>query len=127
MTAYNRVGASPVSNEGGRKLHPAGHLLIKVNDGNTRVMCEISSKLTIKTPERSISKCRLGSAIKVAENKFLSSFISFKKDNIFDDLHYFLHYSFLFLCIYLVPSLPPTNIRVISPDRETLLISWTVS
>ena len=26
--------------------------LSKVNNGNTRVMCEICSKLTIKTPER---------------------------------------------------------------------------
>ena len=27
--------------------------MFKVNNGNTRTMCEICSKLTIKTPERS--------------------------------------------------------------------------
>ena len=33
-------------------LIPAGIYLFKVNNGNTRRMCEICSKLTIKTPER---------------------------------------------------------------------------
>ena len=31
---------------------PAGIYLFKVNNGNTRTMFEICSKLTIKTPER---------------------------------------------------------------------------
>ena len=31
--------------------YPAGNYLFKVNNGNTRLMCEICSKLTIKTPE----------------------------------------------------------------------------
>ena len=31
---------------------PAGIYLFKFNNGNTRAMCEICSKLTIKTPER---------------------------------------------------------------------------
>ena len=31
---------------------PVGIYLFKVNKGNTRTMCEIYSKLTIKTPER---------------------------------------------------------------------------
>ena len=30
----------------------AGIYLFKVNNGNTRALCEIYSKLTIKTPER---------------------------------------------------------------------------
>ena len=33
-------------------MHPAGDYLFKVNDGNTRTMCEICLKLVIKTPER---------------------------------------------------------------------------
>ena len=32
--------------------YPAGTYLLKVNNRNTRVRCEICSKLTIKTPER---------------------------------------------------------------------------
>ena len=32
--------------------HPPGIYLLKVNSGNTRKMCEISSKLTIKIPEQ---------------------------------------------------------------------------
>ena len=31
---------------------PAGIYLFEVNNGNTRTMCEICSKLTIKTPEQ---------------------------------------------------------------------------
>ena len=31
---------------------PSRHLLVKVNNRNTRVRCEICSKLTINTPER---------------------------------------------------------------------------
>ena len=31
---------------------PAGNYMLKVNNRNTRTRCEISSKLTIKTPER---------------------------------------------------------------------------
>ena len=33
--------------------HPAGNYMFKVNDRNNRIKCEICSKLTIKTPERS--------------------------------------------------------------------------
>ena len=33
--------------------NPAGIYLLKVNNRNTRTSCEICSKLTIKTPERS--------------------------------------------------------------------------
>ena len=33
-------------------FHPAGIYLLKVNSRNTRIRCEICSKLTIKTPER---------------------------------------------------------------------------
>ena len=33
--------------------NPAGIYLLKVNNRNTRTRCEICSKLTIKTPERS--------------------------------------------------------------------------
>ena len=32
--------------------NPASLYLLKVNNGNTRAICEINSKLTIKTPER---------------------------------------------------------------------------
>ena len=32
--------------------YPAGIYLLKVNNRNTEIRCEISSKLTIKTPER---------------------------------------------------------------------------
>ena len=32
--------------------NPAGIYLFKVNDGKTRTMCKLCSKLTIKTPER---------------------------------------------------------------------------
>ena len=54
------------------------------------------------------------------ENIFLTSFIIFF-------IIYFLHILFSSF-FYLEPSLPPpTNIRVTSPDRETLLIRWTVS
>ena len=33
-------------------FYPAGIYLLKVNNGNPRKMCEICSKLTIKTPEQ---------------------------------------------------------------------------
>ena len=32
--------------------YPAGIYLLKVNNRNTEIRCEISSKLTVKTPER---------------------------------------------------------------------------
>ena len=32
--------------------HPAGNYMLKVNNRNSRIRCEICSKLTIKTPER---------------------------------------------------------------------------
>ena len=35
-----------------KDLFPAGIYLLKVNNGNTRAICEICSKLTIKAPER---------------------------------------------------------------------------
>ena len=34
------------------KYFPAGIYVLKVNNGNTKIPCEICSKLTIKTPER---------------------------------------------------------------------------
>ena len=34
------------------KEHPAGIYLLKINNRNTRARCEISSKLTLKIPER---------------------------------------------------------------------------
>ena len=40
----------PISNKA--IIHPAGNYMFKVNNRNTRTMCEICSKLTIKTPER---------------------------------------------------------------------------
>ena len=33
-------------------MNPDVNYLLKVKNGNTRIMCEICSKLTIKTPER---------------------------------------------------------------------------
>ena len=33
-------------------MYPAGNYMLKVNNRNTRTMCEICSKLTLKTPER---------------------------------------------------------------------------
>ena len=35
-----------------QRNYPAGIYLFKANNRNTRTMCEICSKLTIKTPER---------------------------------------------------------------------------
>ena len=35
-------------------VYSAGNYLFKVNNRNTRIRCEICSKLTIKTPERRI-------------------------------------------------------------------------
>ena len=34
------------------KEHPAGIYLLKINNRNTKTRCEISSKLTLKIPER---------------------------------------------------------------------------
>ena len=34
------------------RKNPAGIYLLKVSNKNTRIKCEICSKLTIKTPER---------------------------------------------------------------------------
>ena len=36
---------------------PAGNYMFKVNNKNTRTMCEICSKLTIKIPERRHWRC----------------------------------------------------------------------
>ena len=33
-------------------IYPGGSYLLKVNNGNTRTMCGICSKLTTKTPKR---------------------------------------------------------------------------
>ena len=33
------------------RFYPAGRYLLKVNNRNTRTVCEICSKLTLKTPE----------------------------------------------------------------------------
>ena len=41
-------GISTTKNE----FNPAGNYMFKVNNRNTRIRCEICSKLTIKTPER---------------------------------------------------------------------------
>ena len=41
---------------GFRRPFPAGIYLLKVNNGNTRTICEICSKLTIKTPEQRQSR-----------------------------------------------------------------------
>ena len=35
------------------RINPSRHLIVQVNNGNTRTMCEVCSKLTIKTPEHS--------------------------------------------------------------------------
>ena len=43
-------------------MHPAVIYLFKVNNGNTSTVCEISSKLTGKTPERRHG-CRYGASI----------------------------------------------------------------
>ena len=37
------------------KSNPTGIYLLKVNNRNTRTKCETCSKLTIKTPERSLA------------------------------------------------------------------------
>ena len=34
------------------RINPSRHLIVQVNNGNTRTMCEVCSKLTIKTLER---------------------------------------------------------------------------
>ena len=44
----NWLAANDVIND---SKNPAGIYLLKVNNKNTRTRCEISSKLTIKTPE----------------------------------------------------------------------------
>ena len=41
------------------KSYPASMYLFKVNNRNTRKMCEICAKLTMKTPER-LQNCRSG-------------------------------------------------------------------
>ena len=38
-------------------LNPAGNYMLKVNNRDTRKICEICSKLTIKTPERCHCRC----------------------------------------------------------------------
>ena len=44
------------ANQGTNKTNlmriPCRHLLVKLNNGSTRTLCETCSKLTIKTPER---------------------------------------------------------------------------
>ena len=34
-----------------RNINPVGNYMLKVNNRNTKTMCEICSKLTIQTPE----------------------------------------------------------------------------
>ena len=34
-----------------RDINPVGNYMLKVNNRNTKTMCEICSKLTIQTPE----------------------------------------------------------------------------
>ena len=54
MLQMAQVGA-PLTQLLGDILHctyPAGIYLYKLNNGDTKAMCEIYSKLTIKTPER---------------------------------------------------------------------------
>ena len=41
-----------LSNIYNRAHHPAAFYLFKVNNGNTRAICDICSKLTLKTPDR---------------------------------------------------------------------------
>ena len=40
------------NHERNESTHPAGNYLFRVNKGNDRAMYEISSKITIMTPER---------------------------------------------------------------------------
>ena len=40
------IGASVI-----KLINPAGNCMFKVNNRNTKARCEITSKLTIKTPE----------------------------------------------------------------------------
>ena len=42
-----------VSHKATSFYNPAGIYLFKINTGNTKAMCEVYSKLTINTPERS--------------------------------------------------------------------------
>ena len=53
----------------------AGIYLFKVNNGNTKTMCEIRSKLTIKTPER--RQLRRSSVFIVNFNTFHTLFCCF--------------------------------------------------
>ena len=46
------VNIEDIKSDVADKINPAGIYLFKVNNRNTRIRCEIGSKLTIKTPER---------------------------------------------------------------------------
>ena len=50
----------------------AGIYLLKINNRNTRTMCEISSKLTIKTPERCNWRC---SSVFIVKFKHISHLV----------------------------------------------------
>ena len=48
---YNKI-PPPFLSRSESELYPAGNYMFKVNNKSTRRRCEISSKLTIKTPDR---------------------------------------------------------------------------
>ena len=56
LSLQDRYVNSNISWKSGQMVHvnafPSGIYLLKVNNRNTRTRCEISSKLTIKTPEQ---------------------------------------------------------------------------
>ena len=51
-----------------RFMIPAGIYLFKVNNGNTKAMCKICSKLTINTPERRHWSCFVVSIVYLEHN-----------------------------------------------------------
>ena len=51
-STYKCPGDLKYPNEAAETLMLAGIYLFKVNNGNTREVCKICSKLTIKTPKR---------------------------------------------------------------------------
>ena len=46
----------------------AGNYIFKVNNRSTRTRCEVSSKLTIMTPERCPERCRRSGVFTVVRN-----------------------------------------------------------
>ena len=51
LCKFNRAGLDVQSKKSEHKINPAGIYLFKFNNGSTKTMCEICSKLTIKTRE----------------------------------------------------------------------------